>query len=94
MSDKPNGDWDENKKFVLQTLQGIQLQIRDADASSQEQHKTVVKKLASLETRMDERFVSQTEFTPVRRVVYGLVGLILSGTVVALLALVINGGPS
>ena len=96
MSDKPNGDWDENKKFVLRTLQNIEEQIRDvardAHESAETQHTAVVTKLNKLEERMDEKFVTTIEFIPVRRIVYGLVGIILSGTVIALLALVINRG--
>ncbi len=96
MPDSDNGDWDENKKFVLQTLQGIQSQIkevaRDAHESAETQHTAVVTKLNKLEERMDEKFVTQTEFTPVRKIVYGLAGLILSSTVIAILALVIKRG--
>lgn len=40
--------------------------------------------------KMDEKFVTQTEFDPIRKLVYGLVGLILTAVVGALIAMVVN----
>ena len=103
MNHEPNDDWDKNRKLVLKTLNSLQVQIRDvahdADESSMSRHTTVVAKLTQLENRMDaqnssleEKFVTNIEFSPVRKIVYGMAGLILSGTVLALLALIINRG--
>ena len=41
---------------------------------------------------LKEMIVSQDEFSPVKRVVYGLVGLILTTCMGALLALIIKNG--
>ena len=38
---------------------------------------------------MEENYVTKDEFEPVKRVVYGMVGLLLSGMVLAIIALVI-----
>jgi hypothetical protein len=43
-----------------------------------------------LDTRLDRDFVTQKEYEPVRKIVYALVGLILTFVVVALLALVVR----
>ncbi len=105
MSDDGNGDWSMNKKLVLQGLLDLKSHIRDvaqdANESSMARHRTVVDKLGQLEDRMDERektiderFVTKDEFGPVSKLAYGLAGLILSGTVIALLALLFNGVPS
>jgi hypothetical protein len=42
--------------------------------------------LATLDLKLETKFVSQTEFRPVRNIVYGMVGIIM----VAVLAAVIN----
>lgn len=39
---------------------------------------------------VDQRYVTKDEFDPVRRLVYGIVGLILTGVVATLLGLVIR----
>lgn len=46
-------------------------------------------KVTSIEHKLERDFVTQDQFTPVRNLVYGLVGLTLTSVVVALLALVI-----
>lgn len=40
----------------------------------------------------DPLFVTHQEFSPIRALVYGFVGMILTGIIAALLALVINHG--
>lgn len=40
--------------------------------------------------KLDRNYVTKAEFAPVQKIVYGMVALILTGVVVALLALVIR----
>lgn len=47
--------------------------------------------IEKLRKEIAESYVSKTEFEPVKRVVYGLVRLILVGVMTALIALVIKG---
>jgi hypothetical protein len=42
--------------------------------------------------KLDDKFVTQTEFDPIRKLVYGIVALILTAVVGALLSFVINKG--
>lgn len=49
----------------------------------------VNRNIASLETKVDSRFVTHEEFEPIKKIVYGLVGLILISVVGALVALVV-----
>ena len=50
-------------------------------------------RIDKLEARLDKDFVTQREFEPFKKIVYGFVGLILTGVVLAMLALVIRKGP-
>ena len=54
-----------------------------------DQLKRVRDDLAKIDAKLERDYVTQEAFTPVRNIVYGLVGLILVGVVTALLALVI-----
>ena len=46
-------------------------------------------KVISIEKKLENNYVTKDEFTPIKNLVYGLVGLILTGVVMALLGLVI-----
>lgn len=46
-------------------------------------------KVISIEKKLESNYVSHEEFTPIKNLVYGLVGLILTSVVVSLLSLVI-----
>lgn len=46
-------------------------------------------KVINIEKKLESNYVTRDEFTPIKNLVYGLVGLILTGVVMALLGLVI-----
>jgi hypothetical protein len=48
----------------------------------------LIERLDTFEQIADRQFVRQAEFTPVRNIVYGFVGLVLSGAIISLLSLV------
>jgi hypothetical protein len=50
----------------------------------------IKEKLTSIETQVSSQYVSKDEFDPIKRIVYGLVGLILISVAGALLGLVLN----
>lgn len=50
-------------------------------------------KLDSVDMKISQHYVSKEEFEPIKKIVYGLVGLILVGVVGALLALVVGAKP-
>lgn len=45
-----------------------------------------------LEVKLESNFITKTEFEPIKKLVYGVVALILMGVVGGILALVIKGG--
>jgi hypothetical protein len=67
--------------------------FNDADhtllAVINERTSTTNKKLDDIKTELDA-FVTRVEFQPVKMLVFGLVGLILSGVFAAIIALVIS----
>lgn len=50
----------------------------------------LLKEVEEIKLKLEQQYVSQDQFLPVRNVVYGLVTLILVGVVGALIALVIK----
>ena len=46
--------------------------------------------ITRIETKLDNNYVTKDEFDPIRKIVYGVVTIILTGVVGALLALVVN----
>ena len=51
--------------------------------------KYIQRDIASINEKLDNKYVTKTEFEPVRNLVYGLVAIILVAVVGALIALVI-----
>lgn len=47
-------------------------------------------KVDTISDKIEKNYVTQDQFEPVKKIVYGLVGIILFGVVGAILALVIN----
>lgn len=46
--------------------------------------------LKEINVKLDQKYVTHDEFEPVKKIVYGIVALILTSVVVALIALVIK----
>lgn len=55
-----------------------------------ERTKSLIERFDSFEKRVDDHFVTISQFTPVRNLVFGGVGLVITGAVVAILRLVIK----
>jgi hypothetical protein len=53
----------------------------------------VIDRLGTLDDKVSKHYVSKEEFDPIKKIVYGLVSLILIAVVGALLALVIGAKP-
>lgn len=51
----------------------------------------IKEKLNAVDTKVSSNYVSKEEFEPIRRIVYGVVSLILVAVVGAIVALVIGG---
>ena len=50
----------------------------------------IKKDIAYIKGQLDVKYVTQTEFGPIRSLVYGMVGLVMTSVVVALIALVLK----
>jgi hypothetical protein len=49
----------------------------------------IKEKVTGIEVKLERDYITKEEFDPIKKVVYGLVGLILTGVVGALIGLVI-----
>lgn len=56
--------------------------------------KYIQRDIAEIKEKLADKYVTKDEFDPVKRLVYGLVGLILVAVIGALLAFVIRPAPS
>lgn len=76
------GEYSEQQRFVdLKKIPLLCKQIENIDANISE-----IKGLIKLS---DDKYVNQDQFWPIKTLVYGVVGLMLTGVVTALLALVL-----
>lgn len=75
----------ERQQGILRALERLQKEM----ATLSERHATK-EDLVRLEAKLNT-YVTRTEFAPVRTIVYGLVGIILSAVATALVALVVIG---
>lgn len=50
----------------------------------------IIKELDEIKLKLEKNYVSQEEFKPVKSLVYGMVSIILTTVVLALVALIIN----
>ena len=106
MSEKAeNGDWDENRKLVLQSLKRLERRSESIEANSKGRHDTVVGMLHSMEKTLEGKYVTKEEFNPVNKahvtkkefepiskIVYGMAGLILASTLLAIIGIVLTRG--
>jgi hypothetical protein len=53
---------------------------------------TIKKDVLAIHTKLSESYVTQKEFNPIKMLVYGAVGLVLTSVCGAVLILVINSG--
>lgn len=52
--------------------------------------KYIQRDIAEINQKLDDKYVTKDQFSPVRNIVYGMVTIILTAVVVALVYLVIN----
>ena len=50
----------------------------------------ILKELDEIKAQLEKKYVSQSEFAPVKNIAYGMVGLILTAVVGALLTLILK----
>lgn len=54
--------------------------------------KYLTEKVNEISDKLDEKYVTQDEFDPIKKIVYGIVALILTAVVGAIVSLVLNRG--
>lgn len=68
-------------EVVRETRQNVVDLDRRMEASVTELNK----KVGAMEDRMSERFITKEEFEPVKKIVYGLAGLLLTALILAMI---------
>ncbi len=72
----------KEKKYTKTDL--LELEMKNLIQTNSDDHKAILEQIECINKKLDEAFVTKVEFTPVKNVVYGLVGLLLTAVVVAL----------
>lgn len=87
------GEWYD--KANVDSIEGMEKDNKQTPTTNE----LILYRLAQIETKFDDftktgskQYVTQDQFDPIRRLVYGCVGLFLSSVIIGLLALVINKG--
>ena len=83
-------EFDEHKRLALDRYQAVEERAGEMRAAVDSKASSAA--LDEHKKSVGERCVSKDEFSPVKNVVYGLVGTILMAVIGALLVLVIRGG--
>lgn len=82
--------FDDRTNFLIGELQRIHSVLKEKADSSDVQEVKV--KIDKVETTVETKFVTKSDFNPVKLVVYGMVGVILIAVLTAIVALVVVGG--
>ena len=67
----------------------LEVEMKNFKEVNTNEHETIFKKLDCIDDKLNELFVTKDEFTPVKNVVYGMVGLVLTAVAGALIRLII-----
>jgi hypothetical protein len=63
-------------------------------ATIEERTKSILYDIKEIKHDMDNRYVSKEEFEPIKMLVYGLVGMIMSSVIMGLILLLVNSPKS
>lgn len=85
-------EFDDHKKWAGDRYTQVEERLGEGRTALDDSRKVVLTALDDHKKAVGERCVSKDEFSPVKNVVYGLVGTILMAVIGALLVLVIRGG--
>lgn len=56
----------------------LEERVNNMIVENTKEHQTILTEIGNINTKLDKMFVKKDEFTPVRNIVYGAVGLILT----------------
>ncbi len=77
----------KEKKYTKTDL--LELEMKNLIQTNSDDHRDILEKIECISKKLDDAFVTKIEFTPVKNVVYGLVGLLLTSVIVALIRLIL-----
>lgn len=70
----------------------LEERIKNMLCENTKEHKSILDEIEAINKKLDETFVTRAEFGPIQKIVYGMVGIVLTAAIVALLRLVITSG--
>ena len=79
--ERPQGNLQQ--AFIDYKLEAIMESLRDLKTSQANNY-------AEIKATLEKHYVTQSDFIPIQKIVYGLVGLILTSFVIAIMALVLK----
>ena len=77
-------------KNLDKTLQDFMRKSEIADAKTQKDIEYIKKEIGEIKQLVSDHYVTKVEFDPIKKIVYGLVALVLTTVFVGILALVIK----
>lgn len=80
----------EDSYTLERMLQDFMRKSEIADAKTQKDIEYIKKEITEIKQLVSDHYVTKVEFDPIKKIVYGLVGLVLTAVVVGILALVIK----
>ena len=76
-----------DKKYTKADI--LEIEVKNLVKTNTNEHQVILEQIVGVNEKLDEAFVTKIEFTPIKNVVYGLVGISLTAVVVALVRLVL-----
>lgn len=77
----------ESKKYTKTDI--LEVEMKNLAKTNSDDHKNILDQISCINGKLDELFVTKDEFNPIRNVVYGMVGLVLTAVAGALIRLII-----
>lgn len=81
---------DKNINNLERTVQDFIRKSEIADARTQKDVEYILKEVKEIKDLVSNHYVTKVEFDPIKKIVYGLVALVLTTVFVGILALVIK----
>lgn len=86
---------DREQLVILSTkMDTMMVVVSETQQAVKETRKELSNKIDTVDEKLRRDFVTKSEFEPIKRLVYGAVGLVLTAMVIAIISLVINSAAS
>lgn len=80
----------DTAEMLDKTLQSFMRKSEISDAEMKKDIEYLIKEVKEIKQLVSDHYITRVEFDPIKKIVYGLVALVLTSVVVGVLALVIN----